>query len=93
MDHLGIVAMVLNALGFVDRPLYLSPEFMGTKPVELLIGEGLKVEWFNDDVLGEDFGISLVMSDDLPVFIQALSGNASDKNHFREERERDFSVL
>jgi transposase len=52
MDHLGIVAMVLNALGFVDRPLYLFPEFMGTKPVELLIGEGLKVEWFNDDVLG-----------------------------------------
>jgi transposase len=24
------------------------------------------------------------MDDDLPVFIQALSGNASDKNHFRE---------
>jgi transposase len=46
------VAMVLNALGFVDRPLYLFPEFMTTKPVELLIGEGLKAEWFNDDVLG-----------------------------------------
>ena len=27
---------------------------------------------------------SLVMSDNLPVFIQALSGNTSDKNHFRE---------
>jgi len=27
---------------------------------------------------------SLVMSDKLPVFIQALSGNTSDKNHFRE---------
>ncbi len=24
------------------------------------------------------------MSDSLPVFIQALSGNTSDKNHFRE---------
>ena len=24
------------------------------------------------------------MSDSLPVFIRALSGNASDKNHFRE---------
>ena len=32
----------------------------------------------------KQFVISLVMSDDLPVFIQALSGNASDKNHFRE---------
>jgi transposase len=45
----AVVAMVLNALGFVDRSLYLFPEFMETKPVELLIGEGLKVEWFNDD--------------------------------------------
>ena len=48
----AVVAMVLNALGFVDRPLYLFPEFMETKPVELLIGEGLRAEWFNDDVLG-----------------------------------------
>jgi Transposase len=48
----AVVAMVLNALGFVDRPLYLFPEFMGTKPVEILIREGLKAEDFNDDVLG-----------------------------------------
>ncbi|MDI6886251.1 MAG: IS1634 family transposase, partial [archaeon] len=32
----------------------------------------------------KQFVISLIMDDDLPVFIQALSGNASDKNHFRE---------
>ena len=150
----AVVAMVLNALGFVDRPLYLFPEFMATKPVELLIRGGLKADDFNDDVLGrtldklcengpesafmritanaynecsgrflhgdtssinlqgeytheegdldavpieityglskdgrpdlKQFVISLVMSDSLPVFIQALSGNTSDKNHFRE---------
>jgi transposase len=150
----AVVAMILNALGFVDRPLYLFPEFMATKPVELVIGEGLKAEDFNDDVLGrildklyragpetvfmqitsnayseysgrffhndttsmnlqgdykheegdldavpieithgfskdgrpdlKQFVISLVMSDSLPVFIQTLSGNTSDKNHFRE---------
>ncbi|MDI6811627.1 MAG: DUF4277 domain-containing protein, partial [archaeon] len=40
----AVVAMVLNALGFVDRPLYLFPEFMTTKPVEILIREGLKAE-------------------------------------------------
>jgi len=150
----AVVAMVLNALGFVDRPLYLFPEFMVTKPVELLIREGLKADDFNDDVLGrtldklcdngpestflritanaysefsgrflhgdttsmnlqgeykheegdldavpieitygyskdgrpdfKQFVISLVMSDSLPVFIQALSGNTSDKNNFRE---------
>ena len=50
----AVVAMVLNALGFVDRPLYLFPEFLGNEArgVTLLIGEGLKAEWFNDDVLG-----------------------------------------
>ena len=48
----AVVAIVLNALGFVDRPLYLFPEFMATKPVEMLIREGLKAEDFNDDVLG-----------------------------------------
>ena len=42
----AVVAMVLNALGFVDRPLYLFPEFMATKPVEILIREGLKAEDF-----------------------------------------------
>ena len=35
----AVVAMVLNTLGFVDRPLYLFPEFMATKPVEILIRE------------------------------------------------------
>jgi len=48
----AVVAMVLNMLGFVDRPLYLFPEFMGTKPVEILLREGLKSDDFNDDVLG-----------------------------------------
>jgi len=48
----AVFSMVLNTLGFVDRPLYLFPEFMATKPVELLIREGLKADDFNDDVLG-----------------------------------------
>ena len=51
----AVVAMVLNALGFVDRPLYLFPEFMAIRPVDLLIREGLKAEWFNDDVMGRTF--------------------------------------
>ncbi|MCX6664949.1 MAG: DUF4277 domain-containing protein [Euryarchaeota archaeon] len=48
----AVVAMVLNALGFVDKPLYLFPEFMKNKPVELLISPELVAEDFNDDVLG-----------------------------------------
>ena len=48
----AVKSMVLNALGFVDRPLYLSPEFMNTKPVEMLIRKGQCADDFNDDVLG-----------------------------------------
>ena len=45
-------AMILNALGLSGRALYLMPEYMKNKPVDLLIGEGLVAEDFNDDTLG-----------------------------------------
>ena len=45
-------AMILNALGLSGRALYLMPEYMQNKPVDLLIGEGLVAEDFNDDTLG-----------------------------------------
>ena len=45
-------AMVLNALGFVGRALYLTPEFFQNKPVDILIREGLEAEDINDDTLG-----------------------------------------
>jgi transposase len=48
----AVQGMVLNGLGFVSRPLYLTPEFLAGKPVDLLIGEGLTAEDFNDDSLG-----------------------------------------
>src|SRR5574341_1143872 len=154
----AVMAMLINCLGFVNRPLYLSPEFMKNKPIELFFPdhEGLKPEDFNDDTLdrsldrvfknnptsifmhialktanmfgisrkflhldsttmsvhGEykyedidaipikitkghaknkrydlnQFVISLMSSSqaDLPVWMSVLSGNASDKKHFRE---------
>jgi transposase len=48
----AVKAMVLNALGFVGRPLYLTSEFYETKPVELLVGEGLSAADLNDHNLG-----------------------------------------
>ena len=44
--------MILNGLGFVSRPLYLSPEFFHNKPVDLLVGEGIEASDLNDDCLG-----------------------------------------
>jgi transposase len=48
----AVQAMVLNALGFVESALYLTPEFFDNKPVDLLIREGVTAEDLNDDSLG-----------------------------------------
>jgi len=47
-----VQSMVLNGLGFVGRPLYLTPEFFSNKPVDLLISEDLEAADLNDDSLG-----------------------------------------
>jgi transposase len=47
-----LAAMILNGLGFIDDRLYLFPEFLSNKPVDRLLGEGVKAEDFNDDALG-----------------------------------------
>lgn len=46
------LAMVLNGLGFTGRALYLMPEYLENKPVDLLIDEALVASDFNDDTLG-----------------------------------------
>jgi transposase len=60
----AVQAMILNGLGFVSRPLYLSPEFFHNKPVDLLVGEGIEATDLNDDCLGRaldklfDYGVT-----------------------------------
>jgi transposase len=44
--------MILNALGFVGRALYLMPDYLHNKPVDLLIDSDLTADDFNDDTLG-----------------------------------------
>jgi transposase len=46
------VAMVLNGLGFSNRQLYLVPQFFANKPVEHLLGAGIRADMLNDDCLG-----------------------------------------
>lgn len=48
----SVQAMVLNALGFTSRAMYLTPAYFANKPVGILIREGLTAEDFNDDSLG-----------------------------------------
>ncbi|MFO1349922.1 MAG: DUF4277 domain-containing protein [Gammaproteobacteria bacterium] len=48
----AVKALVLNGLGFINRALYLVPQFFADKPTERLIGKGIAPEQLNDDVLG-----------------------------------------
>ena len=48
-----VFAFILNGLGFIDTRMYLFPEFLKNKPVDLLLGtDGLTADLFNDDSLG-----------------------------------------
>jgi len=48
----AVKAMVLNGLGFANHTLYLMPQFFQDKPLERLLGAGIKAEHLNDDVMG-----------------------------------------
>jgi transposase len=49
----AVQAMVLNGLGLTGRATYLTPEFYESKPVDLLIGEGIEASDLNSDSLGK----------------------------------------
>ena len=51
-ESTAITWKVLNALGFTSRALYLMPDYLRNKPVDLLIRPDLKADDFNDDTLG-----------------------------------------
>lgn len=48
----AVQAMILNALGFSGRALYLTPDFFRNRPVDLLIGKGVEADDLHDDCLG-----------------------------------------
>ena len=47
-----VKAMVLNGLGFIERRLYLYPEFFSDIAVDRFLGSSVTPEQLNDDVLG-----------------------------------------
>jgi transposase len=49
---LVVKAIILNAMGFTTRPMYLFPQFFQDKAVEHLLGKDIKASELNDDKLG-----------------------------------------
>src|SRR5262250_3429221 len=43
----AVKGMILNGLGFANRPLSLTPQFFANKPLDLLFRPGVRAEMFN----------------------------------------------
>src|SRR5215471_868214 len=48
----AVAGMILNGLGFANRPLSLTPQFFANKPLDLLLRDGINAEMFNRFKLG-----------------------------------------
>jgi transposase len=73
-----LVSMILNGLGFVSRTLHMVPDYFADKPVERLIGIGIKANHINDDALGRcldklyEYGVSPLYQDLAERVVQYL---------------------
>jgi transposase len=48
----AVAGMIINGVGFSNRPLSLPPQFFANKPLDLLFREGVRAEMFNRFQLG-----------------------------------------
>src|SRR5881628_495466 len=48
----AVAGMILNGLGFANKPLTRTPQFFANKPLDLLFREGVHAEMFNRFQLG-----------------------------------------
>jgi len=65
----AIAGMILNGLGFSNRPISLTPQFFENKPLDVLFREGVRPEHFNRFKLGRSldkvytYGCDLLFSE------------------------------
>src|SRR2546428_3847718 len=61
----AVAGMILNGLGFANRPLSLTPQFFANRPLDLLFREGVHAEMFNRFKLGRTLDEAYVYGCDL----------------------------
>src|ERR1700756_3534005 len=82
----AMAGMLLNGLGFSNRPLSLTPQFFANKPLDLLFREGICAEMFNRFKLGRTleevhaYGCDLLFSE-IAVAVCAQEGIDLRFNH------------
>jgi transposase len=82
----AVAGMILNGLGFANRPLSLTPQFFANKPLDLLLRGGVHAEMFNRFKLGRTldevsaYGCDLLFSE-LAVAVCTQEGIDLRVNH------------
>ena len=76
----AIAGMILNGLGFANRPVSLTPQFFANKPLDLLFREGLCAEMFNRFKLGRTLDEAYAYGCDL-LFHAAGPGGLCPRRH------------
>ena len=69
----AVAGMILNGLGFANRPLSLTPQFFANKPLDLLFRQGIDAEMFNRFKLGRTLDEAYAYGCDLLFEELALS--------------------
>lgn len=83
----AIAGMIINGLGFSDRPMSLTPQFFENKAIDKLLREGMKPEHFNRfklgrsldkvseygcDVLFSEIGMEVCVNQDVDMRFRSL---------------------
>jgi transposase len=82
----AIAGMIVNGLGFANRPLSLTPQFFANKPLDLLFRPGVCADLFNRFKLGRSldnvssYGCDLLFSE-LALAVCAQAGIDQRFNH------------
>jgi transposase len=82
----AVAGMIVNGLGFANRPLSLTPQFFANKPLDLLFRPGVRADMFNRFKLGRSldevssYGCDLLFSE-LALAVCAHEGIAQRFNH------------
>src|SRR5260370_23839701 len=71
--------MILNGLGFANRPLSLTPQFFANKPLDLLFRPGVEAEMFNRFKLGRTLDAIHAYGCDRLLSELALAGCAQER--------------
>ena len=75
----AVAGMILNGLGFANRPLSLTPQFFTNKPLDLLLRPGVRAEMFNRFKLGRTLDEVHAYGCDLLFSELALAGCAQER--------------